>query len=570
MRLRICGPLAANRFGNKVNNNGVGFRTLTSSPTRKPSPYIRRRQLFNMDTAVIHMTPEELSQSFKTAQLERAYESALREAERIYEEERARVLRVQLLLLQDENDVLQDQVEENSMQLENLEAGNDELRQQLLETEADLQRVQAELKVRMRDLERCKAEAQALSATSSDSTKILTEKLALARELANLKPELEHLKSQATTQQTVLAEKLALQREVSALQVELETEKRAVQRLKSHDKRPEVETGLEAELEELKKELAKEKRETQKVERENRKKTVEWESQRETLEGKLDAFRNKLRSTKEQLKEAKDEIDRVQAAQFAKSAELAAARATGGNPRKRNVPHFDPDMTIGTPGHGIGRQAAKRAKTTSASRMSGTEKTSFSITPFLNRTLSILPESPSQAEENLSKHIEQLAAEADQSSSPITRRKAGEGKKDSQIKNTGTISTEKHVVLPQPLKETTNPKANTTVKKPQLAKVMEEEEEENSPAKDDPPNFEGDQPVKRQRVLGQKKKIFQAESDAEPTKGPRKLGMGLRGGGGFGDLSFMAAPGGKKGKTLAAFSPLKKDRKAAATAVVDA
>ena len=503
------------------------------------------------------MSSEELSQSLKSTQLEQAYERALHEAERIYDGERARVLRVQLLLLQDDNDFLQDRIAQNTGQLDSLEDGNVELRHQLQETETELLHAQGELKVRLRDVERYKAESQALSASSSDATKMLTEKLALTRELATLKPELEHLKSQTSTQSNVLAEKLSLQREVSTLQVELETEKRAVQRLKSHGKQTEEDGGSSAEIEDLRKELAKERREAQKTDRDNKKKDVEWENQKEVLEGKLEAFRNKLRSTKEQLKEAQDELEKIQSAQFAKSAELTAARAAGANPRKRNVAHFDPDMTIGTPGHGNGRPA-KRTKFVGNAKFAGPEKPLFSITPFLNRTLSILPESPSQVEESISKHIDSIAAEAEKSKSEAA--KAPEKTKEPQ-KATAGGSPKRAVKGPpsQPLKETTNSKANGAVPKPRLAKVAEEDEADIS--KDDPPDFESDEPVKRQRVLGQKKRMFDTESDVEPLKPQRKLGPGLRGGG-LGDLSFMTSIGGKKGKSIAAFSPLKKDRQA--------
>ena len=51
--------------------------------------------------------------------------------------------------------------------------------------------------------------------------------------------------------------------------------------------------------------------------------------------------------------------------------------------------------------------------------------------------------------------------------------------------------------------------------KSRLPKVAEEDEELIA-RKDDPPNFEADQPVKRQRVLGQTKRMFEADSDIEP------------------------------------------------------
>jgi hypothetical protein len=85
-----------------------------------------------MDTAALeNMTSAEICQSLKTTQLEQAYERALQQSERIYKEERERVLRVQLLLLEDENDAIQDQLAESEAQIEKLEDGNDDLRKRI-------------------------------------------------------------------------------------------------------------------------------------------------------------------------------------------------------------------------------------------------------------------------------------------------------------------------------------------------------------------------------------------------------------------------------------------------------
>ncbi len=224
-----------------------------------------------MDADLLYMSPSEIAQSIRTAQLELAYERALREAERIYEEERVRALRVQLLLLEHENDHFQEQAEKDEDDHQRMEDINEELRAHLAEVEADLQQTQMDLKARIRDLDHLRTEVNALSSASTDATKLLTEKLALARELNTMKPELEHLKSQASTSQKLLSEKLSLQREVSCLQVELDTEKRAVQRIKAREESSGREdSALTEEIEMLRKELTK-------AQRDALKKSSAWE-----------------------------------------------------------------------------------------------------------------------------------------------------------------------------------------------------------------------------------------------------------------------------------------------------
>src|SRR6201999_2465818 len=100
----------------------------------------------DMDTVLPCIDSSESALPIKTTQLELAYERALREAERIYEEERVRALRVQLLLLEHENDDLQQHVEKAEDEHRHLEDTNEELRAHLAEAEAGLQETQMDLK----------------------------------------------------------------------------------------------------------------------------------------------------------------------------------------------------------------------------------------------------------------------------------------------------------------------------------------------------------------------------------------------------------------------------------------
>ena len=584
-----------------------------------------------MDAELLYMSSSEISQSVKSTQLELAYERALREAERIYEEERVRALRVQLLLLEHDNDDLQEQAEKDDDERRHMDDVNEDLRAHLADVEADLQHTQMDLKARIRDLDHLRTEVNALNAASTDTTQLLTEKLALARELNIIKPELDHLKSQSSTSQKLLSEKLALQRDVSSLQVELETEKRAVQRIKAREESSsredsaltaEVEalrkeltkaqrdvlksssaregslaeidslkkdlvraqrdaqkqvshddSASSAEIETLRKDLTKAQRDGQKMEREIRKKVTEWETEKEVLEGKLDAFRNKLRSTKEQLNDAQQEIEKLQAAKMAQSAEMTKARITGtaaANPRKRNVARFDPDITIGTPGNGGPTSKKPRIS------VSVGEKSSFSITPFLNRTLSILPESPDDADEpqkKANKPGSQQVDGAGDEADPATRAKTSKAKQDKSATARKTTAPVPKAKALKPLKETTNAKANSTMKKPQLSQLLEEDsgmesdqddgcqdgESANKENTDDTSSTTKNtaEPLVTQKPASKRTNIFDEENSA-PAPKIRSLG----GGGGLGRINLKAKPIGK-GKTLAEFSPLKKDRRAA-------
>ena len=425
-----------------------------------------------------------------------------------------------------------------------------------------------ELRLRKRDAEQWRAEVEAMNSVTSESTKVLTEKLALAREVAALKPEIEHLRSQVASNQSILAEKLALQREVSTLHVELETERRAVQRTKMNtSKQSDIESKSTNELEALKKELAKERKDAQKTERESRKQAAEWESQKTILDSKLDAFRNKLRTTKEQLKHTQKELEESQASVVAKDRAAQSSQAATGNPRKRQKPHNDPDATMDTP-----IKNSHLAKRSRQSTVPG-DKSTFSITPFLNKTTSILPDTPQstasgqQEDDQAEGKSEKLGASSPSLSNEHQRSKASAPKPSKKAKQS-------HSVQPEAKRELPAVKLGKASSKQYsgLTKVVEEGGDENDEAVDKVADLDQTlEPVaankKKRRILGQRQSLFDEDDEEESKSRSRAVGMlapsrewgVLRGGGSLatGSLGLARA----KGVVLANFSPLKKDRR---------
>jgi chromosome segregation ATPase len=230
-----------------------------------------------------------------------------------------------------------------------------------------------------------------MNGLSVDSTKLLTEKLALSRELAILKPELEHLRSQASYQQTVLSEKLALQRQVSTLEVELETEKRASKRAGQKDKDNGDEHALQKQLDELRNELAKERRDKEKAQEASERNLSGWETQKVNLEGKVEQLRTKLRETKSQVKELQKDVAKAQAAATKVSTSSLAQDAPIINPQKRTAAQISAEAQIGTPDGVAVRGKRPTGGRTKPEQIALREKSMFSITPLLNRTISIAP-----------------------------------------------------------------------------------------------------------------------------------------------------------------------------------
>lgn len=238
-----------------------------------------------------------------------------------------------------------------------------------------------------------KVELNSLQCVTMDSTRLLTEKLTLARELSALRPEVDHLRSQAVSHQSLLAEKLVLQRRLSTMQVELETERRSKERAVAKEHQLQAgDAKLESQIETLQAEVANERRSRQKIEYDIQKTSTESENRKKTLESRVDAFRNKLRTTKEQLKNTQAALEAAQTNANAPSnrstTSLKPIVPLSKNSRKRGASQMDADSMIGTPG-----DVPATKKNNRSSALVG-EKSTFSITPFLNRIASGAPESP--------------------------------------------------------------------------------------------------------------------------------------------------------------------------------
>lgn len=504
---------------------------------------------------------------------------------------------------------------------------------------------------------RPQAEAQALRNSTTDSTKMLTEKLELTRELSILKPELDHLRSQVSANQQILAEKLALQRQVSEFQVELEhskseakramakrrntqhdlaqedtiddlrkaltrekrlrekaeeaaetaqtdleREKKSAQRKYAKEaKKAEQDAQVDVETEELRREIAQLQKERERAEKTFTKSQSDWDATKAILDDKLNQFRTKLKSTKEQLRESEAQLAEAQAAAVAAPKQSTKTATTTKQPKKRSAAQMDPDsQKLGTPGND---KPAKRGRKVAATAVG--DKSTFSITPFLNRTMSIggAPDSPtSDAEANESEVEASPTAAAlptkkakpvplkEQPASKTNIKKATQPRKP---KSAAKAALEKVVEEPEPASQEAAPTKTTTSKVP--LKTGEEEEEQPIARKQKAKmrkslatfaafnlEPEPEKKQKKRKLGGLGKTLFDEEDDVatKPLPGGRTAGL-------FGNTKLGPLAGGIKGSFLGGskgllgakkpgqalletgdgfmFSPLKRDRKVGAS-----
>lgn len=358
-----------------------------------------------------------------------------------------------------------------------------------------------------------------------------------------MRPEVEHLRSQVASHQSLLSEKLSLERQFTTIQVELDNEKRASEQatqkaLKATEQESEHQTVIdqlrkelskqkregeristalrdteeelkskqhvakmvaergekhvaqqEEEVEELRKELAREKRHTHEAEKSLRRAQSDWEIEKSALEERLGTVRTKLKSHKEQLKKKDEELRQAQtdASYAAKSSTNLEDKRGEKKSRKRGIQQVDPDAAIGTPG--VPEKRNKRASTAQPG-----DKSTFSITPFLNRTASVAPTSPGSGQSVVSRAemigVNEVVDSIENEQSPTIPRK----KQPAISKSSSNPRALAPLSSNRPISKRAPPKSAIP---PRLEKVAEEDDQENE---DENRDTEVAQPVELPKV----------------------------------------------------------------------
>ncbi|UPX09500.1 21S rRNA (uridine(2791)-2'-O)-methyltransferase [Ascochyta rabiei] len=250
--------------------------------------------------------------------------------------------------------------------------------------EKAVEKVQADLESQQRATEKLEAKLEKLA---KKDTKASKRDDANDAALQELRQELDHEKALRIKAEKALKNASSESAEVERLREELELEKKARHKEEKAAKKNSQQTGQTGNAQE---ELEEEKRERKKQEKEYTKTLAELQGRNTVLDEKLSAFREKLRTTKEKLKEKEAQLEKVERAQTAPPSKSAAETTKAAkNIRKRVAASVEPETNLGTPGD----VPAKRFKRgTSVSAMGDTS--TFSLTPFLNRTGSVAPGSP--------------------------------------------------------------------------------------------------------------------------------------------------------------------------------
>ncbi|KAI1251096.1 hypothetical protein MGN70_008157 [Eutypa lata] len=217
------------------------------------------------------------------------------------------------------------------------------------------------------------------------------------RELeADLRKKLQEAQKQLREEQT----------DKEQLEEELQAVTRASEKAQKKQANKGVEDELRTMLEEAQNSLKIQKKETEKARQEMRTAVSEVEARNEELETKLEKFRTKMRDVQEQLKQCQADLRKAQKARVSVPEERTTK--TIGGPqgfRKRKAHDLSMDeftqITIQTPSAedaNLGRRVFKKRPIEPT--VFG-EKSTFSITPFLNRSKTGEDETPEQNDDSV-------------------------------------------------------------------------------------------------------------------------------------------------------------------------
>ncbi|KAL7623234.1 hypothetical protein AAE478_006915 [Parahypoxylon ruwenzoriense] len=386
------------------------------------------------------------------------------------------------------------------------------------------------------------------------------------------------------------------------LEEELQAAKLAAKKAQKSQPTSDVDDELHTQLEKLKINLESQQKENAKIVQESHTAVSEADTRNDQLEKKVEKLKTKLRETQEQLKQCQADLRKAQS----RSSVLDDTTKVIGRPQvfhKRKTQEMAADdfthIEIQTPGADDTTRGRRTLKKRGFEPTLVGEKSTFSITPFLNRTKSIIEDTPKADEETLDESVlaarqtEAVEAPATEPVPTVTeaseketspsapaeeeRPKPGPKPRGRPKKVLGDAPSARKNAQPLP-KKSSKAKSN-------LEKVVEEADDdshENQPEGTEPvektatvkfnfslpqdesassgTNGEQQQKKKKRKVLGSTKTLFDdEEGEAEPARKPSKIQLGTKRTTTLG----KAAVGAQRSAFASAssFSPLKKQRR---------
>ncbi|KAL7929084.1 hypothetical protein V8C35DRAFT_316566 [Trichoderma chlorosporum] len=306
------------------------------------------------------MSADSIERTTRLHALDLEYQQNRHKTDLIGRDEEARRLQLRVLLLRDENTRLQDKCTEKDAEIRALSRDGDQLRVELDEIKAQNQPKDAQPKIIAAKEGDSATETKSSENHMQDLSRALDENIALTKELQQLRPEMELLRQQVANYEKMLSEQR--DKEVAS---------------KRQDDESEDISELRTALDKVTEKLAEEERQRESIKSKHRKELEKSETQNHKLEQKISTLEKKLKDSQKELRDVRKE--------------LKASQPTlkGDEPEDEDTAH-DQEETAKSRGKDQSpttqkERLSRRSKRATERAMMG-EKSTFSITPFLDKT----------------------------------------------------------------------------------------------------------------------------------------------------------------------------------------
>ncbi|KAL4998093.1 hypothetical protein BDV10DRAFT_167680 [Aspergillus recurvatus] len=331
-----------------------------------------------------HTLEDDYRMALATAHIEKEFNHVHARTVQILDAEYARVQRMEQLLLRVENENLQLQLSQTGLGLIQAKETESDTRLELDRAIKELDILKDIAQASSREIDNLRHELASLSAIASDAQKLQAEKVRLTKEVLSIRSEVEELRSQNTYANASLAEKQTIARQLNAIEVQLENERRAHERsLAKQSQQKEEVAALTSQLEVARRELELARRHSQDNTRQKDSTSPVSGKNRGTNKNVVASKDHHLEKTPVQQQEDWSTTTTIK---------VPTERAAESHSRKLTS-RLHSELTIATPG-AVRAQAQQKPFFT----LPG-DKSSFSITPFLNRTTELDDSSTSSDDE---------------------------------------------------------------------------------------------------------------------------------------------------------------------------
>ncbi|KAL6854659.1 hypothetical protein J3F83DRAFT_754373 [Trichoderma novae-zelandiae] len=402
------------------------------------------------------MSANSIERTTRLHELDLQHQQNIHKTDLISRDEAARRLQLRLLLLQDEKAQLQDKCAAKDAEIKALSQDGDQLRVELDRVKAGDSSKDAQ------------TETKSSETYMQDLSKALDENLALTKELQQLRPEMELLRQQVTKYEKMIAEQRELQLQQDQSEKELASKKQP--KREGPNEESEDIVVLRAALEKATEELIEEKKQRKSMESDHQEALEKSERQKHKLEGKISTLEKKLKESQKELQGVRKDLEASRASLQEDGPEdgttIHTQGATAGPRTKDQSPTAEKER--------LPRKHTARKRATEQARMG--EKSTFSITPLLNKTIDNTLDAAKESN-GLTLPLDDVLAQ-DENDDPSPLRMANK----SEALPTLTLDVEEGTTTPlrprEKLKAKAKKKATTEDEDPAQAKPEDTKDEE--------------------------------------------------------------------------------------------